>query len=174
MKTPEAIAGEVLANTSAPSDYGPAIAEAIQADRLRNGNIVLCPRCKTIKDMEDEYPTEVVFTHLRVGEGADAEYIKLTRTWAVLVERLVVHRPTVQTYETLIFHIWEGGTYRIGYNGEPENPGGVIKVMMCKMRPLFKNLKRHSVRIDTLWGVGYSIHSDSPLAMVSGVSGNGT
>ncbi len=168
MKTPEEIAGEVLANTSAPSDYGPAIAGAIQADRLRNGNIVVCPRCRAIKSMEDEYPAEVIFTHLRIGEGADAEYIKLTKTWALLVERLVMHRPAVQSYETLIFHIWEGGTYR-SHDSEPENPFDILKVMMCKMRPSFKNLKRHNVRIDTTWGVGFSIHSDSSLTMVTGI-----
>lgn len=166
MKTPEQISGEVLASVSAPSDYGPAIAGAIQADRLRTGATVLCPRCKAIKTMEDEYPAAVQFTHLKVGDGPGAEYVKLTKTWALLIERLVVHAPATQTYETLIFHIWEGGTYRDGGDREVENPGGILQVMVCKIRVLLKTLDRHKVNIHTSWGVGFSIHSDSTLTMV--------
>ncbi len=171
MQTPEQISEEVLANCTQLGDLGLAITKAIEVDRLQNGNLVMCPRCKSIKDMEDEYPaTAVPFSHLRVGEeGDDAEYVKLTKTYALLIERLVAHRPMVQTYETLIFHIWEGGTLRPGGDKELEAPGAILKVMMCKIRPLFDALKRHTVRIDTTWGVGYSIHADTTLTMVTGV-----
>jgi len=164
MQTPEQISEEVLANCTQLGDLRLAITKAIEVDRLQNGTVVLCPRCKTIKDMEDEYPaTPVPFTHLRVGDGDDAEYLKLTKTYALLIERLVVHAPSVQTYETLIFHIWEGGDKEI------DSPGAVLKVMMCKIRPLLDTLKWNTVRIDTTWGVGHSIHSEAPLAMVTGV-----
>lgn len=166
MRTPEEIANDVLDTAPSLSDLGPAIAAAIEDDRLRNPDVVICPRCKAIKAMEDEYPAEVIFTHLCVGDGADAEYIKLTKTHALLVERLVVHAPAVQSYETLIFHIWEGGTYRNGYDGAPQAPTELVKVMTCNIRKKLKELKRHNVRIDTAWGVGMSIHSASKLTMV--------
>ncbi len=145
----------------------------MKVDRLHNGNVVMCPRCKAIKEMEDEYPATVIFTHLQVGEGDDAEYIKLTKTWALLIERLVVHAPAVQTYETLIFHIWEGGTYRDGKDREPQSPADILKVMMCKIRVMLKTLDRHEVRIETAWGVGFAIHSTSPLTMVTRSKGAG-
>jgi len=123
---------------------------------------VICGRCKNVRELEADFPDQITKTRLRIGSGIEAEFLSLTPLTGALIDRLVVGRGKIQTYETLIFHAYETGVNRIGQQkGEPEEPSNTIKVIICKFRKRLEALKQN-VRIETRHGQGYVLVSDVP------------
>ncbi len=125
---------------------------------------VICKRCRNVREIETEFPENFLTpTQLRVGNGENVEYLKVTPLMSSFLDRLVTGRGVVQSYDTLIFHAYSTGVRRPHqrHDEEPENANATLKVVMCKFRKKLASLKQE-VRIETRHGQGFVLISKVP------------
>lgn len=110
-----------------------------------------CPLCGT-----DGIELPISILPERGMVVANGKFAILTGSEALLLQRLAEVYPRIVSKESLLEWM-----YQITPDKEPEIK--IIDVYVCKIR---KKIAPLGVRIDTAWGKGYSLASDSRLQVI--------